>query len=263
MTTLQEAVSNGKGTERQFNCHIHDDRNASASVNVIKGKWVCYACGASGDIDVDIDPQDLRKQVHDLLNAPEIVPYPESWLVLYSGPCEYWEKRFSAEAIQNFNLGFDPSLEMPCYPLRTPSGVIHGLVYRNNDYQSKRKYKYPWGVQIQNYLFNYSFGAVSTVVLVEGAADAIALWEVGITAFAIYGTRPSSRQMDLVRKLDPKRVVCAYDQDRAGREAAVKTRRLFKDSAELVIACWDADDGKDPDELTPSQRNDYIGSLIV
>jgi DNA primase len=265
MTTLQEALTRGKGVERQFNCHIHDDKNASASVNILKGLWVCYACGAKGKIDgpIEIDPSDLLRNVYELIEENEIRAYPESWLMLYSGTSEYWESRFSTAAIEHFNLGFDPAKEEPCYPLRSPSGEIHGLVHRSSDTMSKRKYKYPYGVTITNYLFNFSPEYRSTVVLVEGAADAVSLWEVGIEAFAIYGTRPSERQMDLIRKVCPKRVVCAFDQDSSGRKAATEVNRMLHGSMEIVIASWEDNLGKDPAELTPEQRTSYIGSLII
>jgi len=265
MTTLQEAITRGKGTERSFNCHVHDDKNASASVNVIKGVWVCYACGAKGAVDgpIEIDPSDLLRNVYELLDDPDIKPYPASWLALYNGESEYWESRFSKAAIIRFDLGFDPVKEEPCYPLRSPSGDIHGLVHRNSDPTSKRKYKYPYGVSIQNYLFNYSPEQRSTVVLVEGAADAIALWEVGIEAFAIYGTRPSDVQMNLIRKVDPERVVVAFDQDSPGRRAAAAVSTFLYGEMEVVIAMWDDNRGKDPAELTPEERTSYIGSLII
>jgi len=264
MTTLADALARGHGTERSFHCPVHHDRNASASVNVLKGVWICYTCNARGRIDApaEIDPEDLLHQVNDLLSDTEITPYPESWLTLYTGNSEYWEKRFSPNAIEHFQLGFDPVKEEPCYPLRASNGKIHGLVHRNSDPSSKRKYKYPYGVSIQNYIFNYTPVRRSTAVLVEGAADAIALWEVGIEAFAIYGTRPSKRQINLVLRTDPDLIVCAFDQDTPGRRAALEVIDLVDGLAPVSIAVWDDNDGKDPAELTPDMRTSHIGGLL-
>ena len=39
---------NGYGN-RSIHCPVHDDRNASASVNTGTGLWTCYACDAGGD----------------------------------------------------------------------------------------------------------------------------------------------------------------------------------------------------------------------
>ena len=50
MSTLEEAIALGQGIERPFQCEVHDDTNASASVNVLKGVWYCHACGASGAV---------------------------------------------------------------------------------------------------------------------------------------------------------------------------------------------------------------------
>lgn len=251
MTTLQEALSRGRGVERPFNCMVHDDQNASAYVNVVKGLWFCHACHASGVIDgpIDVDPHDLVVQINEILEDKDISVYPESWLTLYKGPSEYWESRFSQAAIEHFDLGFDPVKEMSCYPLRNPLGEIHGLVYRNNDPTSKRKYKYPYGINITNYLFNYSREKKDAVVLVEGAADAIALWEVGVEAFAVLGNRPSRTQINLIKRVDPQRIVLAFDMDSAGRTASEIAYAAFGSQYEVVRATWDDNDGKDPAEL--------------
>ena len=267
MITLEQALRTGRGTERRFNCPspTHDDKNASADVNKIKGVWYCHSCHASGRIDqiTDIDPHDLLAQITELLSTEEIRSYPESWLTLYLGSSEYWQSRFTQAAIDHFQLGYDPSKDKPCYPLRSPSGEIHGLVHRSTDPTMKMKYRYPFGSTIGNYLFNYIPAARSTVFLVEGAADAIACWEAGIEAFAILGSRPSNEQARLVRRVEPSRVVLAFDMDTAGSLAAENAAALFGGDYELIRATWDENEGKDPAELSVEQRNSYIGNLAL
>ena len=265
MTTLQEALSRGRGIERPFNCMVHDDKNASAYVNVVKGLWFCHSCHASGSLDgpIDVDPHDLVTQVNEILSDKEISVYPESWLTLYKGTSEYWESRFTQRAIDYFDLGFDPVKEMSCYPLRNPIGEIHGLVYRNNDPTSKRKYKYPYGINISNYMFNYSRERRDTVVLVEGAADAIALWEIGIEAFAVLGNHPSNTHINLIKRVEPKRIVLAFDMDSGGNSASVIIDDALGGQYEVVRATWDDNLGKDPAELNELHRSNFIGSLVV
>ena len=48
--TLSEALRYGRGVERSFLCPEHGDSRPSASVNVIKGKWYCYTCHATGEL---------------------------------------------------------------------------------------------------------------------------------------------------------------------------------------------------------------------
>jgi DNA primase len=88
------------------------------------------------------------------------------------------------------------------------------------------------------------------------------LWGVGIEAFAIYGTRPSKRQIQLVLKTDPDLIVCAFDQDSAGRRASYEVIDLVNGLCPVSVAVWDDNDGKDPAELTPEQRTRHIGLLI-
>ena len=89
MASLEEVLTFGRGVERKFNCHVHDDTNASASVNVDKGWWYCYGCGAKGEVGNEDELPDFtffhRQIERTLKKAPEI--YPETWLDLFdAGP---------------------------------------------------------------------------------------------------------------------------------------------------------------------------------
>jgi DNA primase len=221
VTTLEEAVANGTGVERPFNCHIHQDHNASASVNVDKGVWCCYACGAKGRVDgftiPDIEPNDLLKEVSEILATTN--PYPESWLDIYdsAGPGKYWESRFTIECCKHFRLGQDPATGAPTYPLRNTSGEVLGVVKRSLLGEGP-KYLYPKGADIAANLFNFSWGDIpETAILVEGAADAMALWDAGYTAWGVYGSQLRKWQGEIIQKAAPRKVVLCFDKDNAGR----------------------------------------------
>jgi DNA primase len=62
----------GYGEELPFHCpykqdHAHGDRNASASINVTTGAWICHGCGRTGGINVltrdfsPLMPQPVRR----------------------------------------------------------------------------------------------------------------------------------------------------------------------------------------------------------
>jgi DNA primase len=270
MTTLAEAIANGHGAERSFNCHVHQDANASASVNVDKGLWYCYTCGARGKVgdvlDENIDWTSYHSKVERLLRPPP-EPYPESWLDLFdSGPVHpYWLNRFSETTCRHFRLGYDPSEQKPCYPLRYPNGEVAGLVHRSVD-GSRPKYKYPWGVDVKKLLFNYEPYAFRDIYLVEGATDAMALWEVGreIAVFAVMGSSLGTVQLDLISKCDPVNVVLAFDQDEAGNKAAAEASGMLRRRGiRTVRAAWDRDLGKDPGELTLEDRRNMLVTALV
>lgn len=226
-STIQDAMSLGTGVERQFHCGNpdHEDRNASASVNSITGAFLCYSCGWKGKIDVDnyeIEISMVGRQLDKLSRALEEPEreLTESWLSMFdaAGPGEYWLSRFSEAVCRDFRLGVDYVTESATIPLRDAKGRPLGVIRRSLG--RGPKYLYPPDVDISDYLFAYERCDDDIIVLVEGATDAIASWEVGHQAMAIYGSRMSKAQEKLIDRYDPKALILAFDMDEAGDRAA-------------------------------------------
>jgi 5S rRNA maturation endonuclease (ribonuclease M5) len=157
--------------------------------------------------------------------------FPESWLTLYDGggPGDYWLSRFSMETCQHFRLGRDPISAQPTYPLRANNGRVLGVVKRSLS-ESKEdgpKYKYPFGVDVSHLLFGYHEADSDDVMIVEGATDAIAAWEVGEAPLALYGSRISWHQRKLIYKYAPRTIWVATDQDREGHRLAEDLKMVF------------------------------------
>lgn len=244
--SLEDALAFGHGNERQFSCPVHEDTNPSASVNVIKGLWICYGCGAKGKVDVDsieIPPEALARQLRKLSEALEASgprTYSESWLKVFTanGPGDYWLSRFTPEACAKFDLGMMPDGSAATYPLRDSSGVILGVVERNLS-EDGPKYKYPFGVDMTDYLFNYHACEGDEIVLTEGATDTIAAWEAGYEAMAIYGARLTVAQRGLLARYAPRKLILGFDQDEAGRRAAAGVQQAFPE-VEVIAPTWPA-----------------------
>lgn len=183
----------------------------------------CYACGAKGRVDGYIPDQegtDVRDEIMELLNE-ERVTHSEKWLDQFDrGPVHpYWLSRFAEETCREFRLGYDYGQDAPCYPLRDAQRRVLGVVHRNLDGVGP-KYHYPRGVDIRHHLFNYEAVHQPVVVLVEGAMDAIAVWEAGYVGLACFGSHLSDHQVRLLQKIDPSLVVLMFDADRSGHAAA-------------------------------------------
>lgn len=265
--TLQDALIKGSGTERSFRCPVHDDNHASASVNVNKGVWFCYACGAKGKVDGYIPPQsdtDFYNEIMDILDN-ENTYYAEAWLDQFdSGPVHpYWLGRFKEETCRRFRLGYDHGKEKPCYPLRDTNGGVLGVVYRNLDGIGP-KYRYPTGIQIRSLMFNYSPEQQDIVVLTEGAMDAIAICETGYYGVATYGAGLSATQIHLIDRIDPNIVVLAYDADRAGNAASEEAAFLLdKAGIASVRPKWDPLEYKDVAEMSITVRQRLLDRLAL
>lgn len=253
--SLEEALAHGRGEERAFNCPAHDDQNASASVNVTKGVWYCYACNAHGAIDKKAPSVD---EVVALLagkaDPPRILP--ETWLDLFdsAGPSPYWAKRFGEETASAFRCGTHYYSGLPTYPIRAVSGDVLGVVTRQD---VDPKYLYPRGVRISGTLFG-DYKHVPVVVVVEGAADVMALAQAGIpdhwTVLGCFGAGLKAPQVTLVADLAPKVVIAAFDGDRAGQAANERALSQLQGIAPVLSHHWNTFGGGDPGEIPVEQR---------
>lgn len=276
--SLEEAITRGKGRERAFRCPVHGDRTASASVNVAKGWWYCYVCGAKGTTEQIIESEgyEFLAMVEELLDE-EPRTYTEAWLDQFTHePGAYWSERgFSDAAIKHFRLGMEWSTNRPCYPMRASDGTVLGVVYRNLSDEGP-KYRYPSGVRKSNLLFNYTPQLATTVVLTEGALDAIAVWEAGYPrAMGIYGAILSDAQINLLQRIEPHRIILALDNDDAGRRSTFGWRkddgsyvmgaleRLEMAGFEAVSVEWDSRPVKDIAECSLTLRKTLLDSLAL
>jgi hypothetical protein len=227
-STVQDALTSGTGIERTFHCGNpdHNDKTASASVNAITGLFICYSCGWRGKVDVEsfeIDVSEVGRQLSKLVDHLEAreLTLTESWLSQYdaAGPGEYWLSRFTAPICREFRLGMDYEHNSATIPIRSLNGVPLGVILRRLD-DTKPKYKYPFGMDISQYLFAYHKCTGDIIILTEGPTDTIAAWEVGFQAMAINGANLSKAQKDALIRYQPKGLILAFDMDEAGDRVA-------------------------------------------
>jgi DNA primase len=60
---------------QSVNCVFHDDETASAAVNLLEDRFVCYACGVKGDI------LDIVQEVERVADVREAMTWVEDHLV--------------------------------------------------------------------------------------------------------------------------------------------------------------------------------------
>lgn len=241
--SLQQALSSGYGMWRSFTCPVHDDANPSARVNVQTGKWVCMVCHAKGNTAGHV-PDPIRELDEAMTLLADVAgPKSESWLDQYdAGPVHpYWLGRFDEETCRIYRLGYDGHKEAPCYPIRDMAGRPLGVVHRRIDDEWGPKYKYPYGVRTTELLFGVKeLQQTDVIFLVEGAMDAVAVRQAGHDAVATYGARLFEKQVMQICALFPRRVVIAYDMDKAGKEGAVAAWRMFDRAGVMADrAYWD------------------------
>lgn len=262
--TLEHVLATGRGVERSFCCHAHGDSNASASVNVIKGVWVCYACGAHGQVGETRIPE-IDHILEVLTGSAPARTYVESWLDVFDadGPSKYWLQRFGKAVAVDNRCGTDPVSGNAAYPMRDPDGRVWGVVVRSD---RTPKYRYPHGVSAATTLYGKRKPA-SVVVLVEGASDVMALEQSGIpehwVVLGCYGAGTHYPQKQLIVDCNPSLIVCAFDDDDAGRSAAKRTETQLSDVAPVMSHRWGSITVKDAAEAPAEARIQAIRTTIT
>lgn len=220
----------------------HPDSNPSCFFNVRKGVWTCFACGHSGGLgnslieDTDIQIDLLEFELHNILandsnDNQEAHTIPESSLSRYNFSTDYWAKKrhLTNEIINMFDLGFDAIANAATIPERTPNGGLIGVTRRFIDSENSARYRYPKGFKkSQNMFGSWIDEDFTEVAILEGAIDAMKVWQVGHPAFGIYGAHLSTYHIQLMNRLGVRKVIWIGDGDKAGRIGVMRSRGLIK-----------------------------------
>jgi DNA primase len=266
-------VRNKNGAEWQCLCPYHSDSNPSFSINTNVGVFLCFACGAKGNMDdlashlgvsglkvIKDDKTEierLQSLLHDFKDSEVITPtyYPESYLSRFDHELEYWNERGLSKEVQDlFNLGYDPIRDHAVIPLRDTVGRIVGIIRRQLEANAMPRYLYPRKFKISEHLFGAHLAKdYNKIAIVEGSLDCIACWDAGIPAIALLGSRLSSSQQDILAKLNPDFIVAMTDRDEAGRKEAIALKEKF--GVRCSVPDYDSSWlGKDPADLSLEQR---------
>lgn len=261
IVTLDDALANGRGNERPFCCPVHGDTTASASVNVLKGVWFCYACSARGVVGKKTAPS------ADLLAAmlePEKAArhYPEAYLEIFDPlvaddlPKTHWRTRFPDWLVHTARLGHDPVTGDATFPVRTPLGRLAGVGRRQEVGQPR--YRFPAGWSASRTLHGYSSRRSPVWVLVEGAADQCSLVEIGVPALGCYSAGLHIPQLEMLMRRSPKLVALAFDNDKAGDSAAARAEEVLTKICDTVRVQWP---DKDPAASSPDARAEVLAHV--
>lgn len=203
-------IRSKSGLEWQALCPFHQDTSPSFSVNIRKGLYICYACGAKGNLKQlakhfdDNEPVatsatldevmdrigELTQIVYDQSRPAVGLPYGSRYTD-NEFVMDYWNgKRFLSEKqIKIYDLGFDPVDNTAIIPVKDKQKRVVGLIRRTTDPNELAngvpKYRHPKGIKMSHYLygvaeanekFRYHAGTDyqrSVLVICEGAVDAI------------------------------------------------------------------------------------------
>lgn len=256
-------------------CPFHEDHSPSLRFNLRNGLWLCHGCGEKGNVQtmamlldvaapddeqVTIDElgaklQALSEEADDLREGMRL--FNEAWLDQFlvdeKRIKKFWKGRrgISKTIIDTFDLGWDGTNDAAIIPLRTPEGLLMGVIRRFTEPDAKWKYLNPKGFKRAESLLFLDRVSGTTVALVEGPIDALKCWSAGVPAVAIYGSSLSSHQADLLRRHGVATVVSFFDNDPAGRLATMRADQTLRGIVHFTVEWPDDLKGSDPGELQP------------
>ncbi len=224
------------GDEIQVLCPFHDDHTPSASFNMAKGLFYCYACGTSANarklaVELGTDVRTLKD-----VSILERIHDEKEWRpLLYSSLAidhPYLHSRgVTNDQIKRYQIrGFE---ERVLFPLYRPHPDICGIQERLTPTASRHSsYRYiVHGDKPPVWPLDDSFYSERRPVLVEGIFGALRLRSFGMAAFATIGSQVTAR---IIRALNGRQPIVWYDDDYAGHVGCAKL--LLGANASIIIS---------------------------
>lgn len=288
------AAGEGKWRSR---CPIHKGSSNHSSFRINRyGKWICFSCGAGGEMEnLLMEMQGLSYKAaltlldiapgvrHRLIDIPELPSFeergkpqlgydllPEREIVLFLRHCPQLllNRGFSRGSLKEWEIGYDTKKHQIVIPVRDAHANLVGVTYRS-DFEGSltsggREIKY-WHDHFDKAKHLYGFHKwkgkkLRRLHLVEGQLDAIRMWQLGHAACAVMGSWLDRRQQDiLVKHARCKELVLMFDYDEAGHKATKQALRMLTKTRfgrGLKVAQYPT---SDPGELTEQHKIKYKG----
>ena len=247
---LGVAITTVGDTEVGGRCPVHhlvvgkEDRSPSWSMNLYSGLWICYSCGAKGNLSqlvlqlTDSSDEAMLVNEHILRSGLDRlkagVPDPVDSLPsvdlsvfrkFKSVPEQLLEyRRIEPEVAQRFGIRWDPQPRHWIIPIISPTGDLWGWQAKGKDYFRN----IPTGVPKSRTLFGIERFKAQIAVLLESPLDVVRLASLrpGLLThgLATFGAHVSTEQLNLLSRWADT-IVIALDNDEAGIEAAQKVAR--------------------------------------
>lgn len=275
-----------------MHCPLHNDQNASASINFDKGVYHCNgaSCGGGGTIDALIHALDQRDDGS--IGVASYDPFVQTNVrhisdarskrraesngaakpkaELSEARVKSWHDRLRAdrarmqylldkrgltkEIIASFQIGFEQPAQRYTIPVRDAEGRLVNVRRYKPEVDANEKLWNLTGYGSPPQLFPIQQLTMGTnILVVEGEMDALSCIRHGF--HAVSGTGGALRwDAGWGKKFAGKNVVISYDNDTEGRQGAKKAARFLKPHAASVLIL---------DALLPELKSDVTDYFLA
>lgn len=254
--------------EWALHCPLHDDSNASASVNFERGVWNCFAGCPGGEVGelvwrlnqleqteitsegatggftasvTDINAARRRKRNSNSIPLPTMgaVNGWHQYLLDHQDLLDYLEARrgITRDTVVRFMIGYDsePRNEAFTIPMFNADGNLVNVKWYRPDPGEKNKM---WGCTKHNEARLYPMAAMKgakEIYVCEGEMDALILNQYGFPAVTGTGGSEVSVKREWAPFFEGLTVYLVYDRDKAGEKGAAKAMARLKNHAKKIL----------------------------
>lgn len=274
--------------------HSHGDQNPSASCNLDKKLYVCYAGGWSGDLfhfvqkmenkhsmaetlptvgeflkGVTTEAVSLRKELEKVFAAPsayhEALPaYSPRVLQPWSQPHPYWGRRGISELAQHtLHLGYDPVVKRIVFP-HFVDGVLVGwqkrVIPRETLTDLDAKYKNSSGFPKSETLYNYDEASkYSIAAVVESPMSVARAISLGLpNVVSTFGAKVTDAHISLLKRF--RTIYIWFDRDGAGiKGEKILLQGLYR---HCIVKVIEPDYKKDMGDCTLGEIADKFSQAV-
>ena len=232
------------GQEITGRCPVHlsrtgkEDNSPSWSINAETGLWLCYSCGARGNLQhlivqltgkEDTEAMQLVMNMGiDRLGMPEWEKKVEADIQQYLRyrpvPKKYLQHRnITEEAANEYGVRWNPDERAWILPMVDVHGTLIGWQEKGVGFT----FNHPTGVKKGSTLFGLPQFSAGTAILVESPLDVVRFASSfdGVRCLASFGAMVSKTQLDILTDRASK-IIIALDNDDAGIASA---QRVFRE----------------------------------
>jgi DNA primase len=294
---LDRLKLDGEVIEREYvvQCMFHQETgNPNLEINTRTGLWHCWVCGERGNLPRLVmlvqgttykDAVDIISEYGSLLDIVSMrnrnlaqldtVLHPHRHrfaavdIARYRKGRSWWwfngipYGRFNRETVRRFHLGYDGVSRRAVIPVRG-EGKWVGLIRRAVNETQYPRYLYSKGFDRRYVLYGMPYipARTSSVVVVEGAKDALRAYQYGFDNFvATLGTGLTKEQVDLIEDRFDE-VTLFSDNDAAGHIAQFKMcQQLAERIPKVFVVQWLAN-RKDPNELSEQEMRRMLDRRV-
>lgn len=272
------------GQEIQCRCPVHvkrtgkDDRNPSFYINAESGLWLCYSCGAKGNLshliaemtganaeDPEVAMMILNHGVNQLTTPKwEKIPDIDNSMYFHytDVPTKYLKSRnISSETARQYGIRWNADKSSWIIPVIDPEGTLLGWQEKGKDFVLN----HPKGIKMRHTLFGIERLKEKTVILVESPLDVVRFASSfeGIQCLASFGATTTPEQLRLLFDVADK-VIVAMDNDKAGINSA---KGIFKSMPYCKFGIfwlkYSHTDAKDIGEMTDTEIEEAVNGCSV